>query len=201
MATLVATIAVACGGASPVTSSPTAPAHATPTSSPPSSPSATPAPALASTAPCSSQQLSVRLDKFNSPDVNGDRSAFLALENSSASTCTIAGYPMVALYDAASRAIPVTLEHGGFGAPEIRDPGAQTVNLAPNTAAYFGMFWFNTGGSCRTSVRSVVMLPGDATPRSLAITLIECPVGLNPGPLAVTAVGTAAAFYGGDYLP
>jgi hypothetical protein len=145
--------------------------------------------------------MSVRLDKLNPPDVNGDRSAFLTVENSSASTCTIAGYPVVALHDAAGRVIPVTLEHGGFGAPEIRDPGTQPIDLAPNTAAYFGMFWFNTGWSCRTSVRSAVMLPGDATPRSLAMTLIECPVGLNPGPLAVTAIGTAAAFAGGNYLP
>lgn len=143
----------------------------------------------------------MRLDKFNAPDVNGDRSAFVAVENRSAFTCTIASYPMVVLYDADNRAIPVTLEHGGFGAQTIHDPGTQTIDLAPNAAAYFGMSWFNTGGNCRTSVRSEVMLPGDATPRSLEITLVECPVGLNPGPLAVTAIATATAFRGGNYVP
>jgi hypothetical protein len=143
----------------------------------------------------------VSVDKFNPPDVNGDRSAFLAVDNSSATPCTIAGYPVVAPYDDTGRAIPVTLEDGVSGSPTIRDPGTQTIDLAPNTAAYFGMSWFNTGGNCRTSVRADVTFHDDATPRSLAITFIECPVGLNPGPLFVTAIGTAAAFDGGDYLP
>ena len=123
------------------------------------------------------------------------------MENSSAFNCTIVGYPVVALYDAANRAIPVTLEHGGFGAPTIHDPGTQTIDLAPNMAAYFGMSWFNTGGNCRTSVRSEVKLPGDVARRPLAMTIVECPVGLNPGPLAVTAIATAVAFTGGNYLP
>ncbi len=123
------------------------------------------------------------------------------MNNSSATRCTIDGYPMVAPYDAAGRAIPVTLEDGVSGSPTIHDPGPQTIDLAPHTAAYFGMSWFNTGLNCRTSVRSDVTLPGDAAPHSLAITFIECPVGLNPGPLFVTAIGTAAAFNGGDYLP
>jgi hypothetical protein len=201
MATLIATIAAACGGANSPTSSSTATPGSTLASAPPRSPSVTPTPAVVSASPCSSQQLSVRLDKFNAPDVNGDRSGFLAVENSSAFTCTIAGYPMVALHDAANRAIPVTLERGGFGAPTIHDPGTQTIDLAPNAAAYFGMSWFNTGRSCRTSVRSEVTLPGDVAPRPLPMTLVECPVGLNPGPLAVTAIGTAAAFAGGNYLP
>lgn len=143
----------------------------------------------------------VSLDKFNAPDVNGDHSAFLVVKNASANQCTVAGYPIVALYDAASRAIPVTLEHGSFGAQTIHDPGARTIDLAPGTAAFFGMHWFSTGGNCTTSVRSEVTLPGDASPRSLAMTLIECPVGLNPGPLAVTAIGTAAAFASGVSLP
>jgi Protein of unknown function (DUF4232) len=143
----------------------------------------------------------VHVDKFNAPDINGDRSGFLAVENSSASACTIAGYPVVALYDAADRTIPVTLEHGGFEGLTIHDPGARTIDLAPNATAYFGMSWFNTGGSCRTSVRSGVTLPGDAAPRPLAMTLVECAVGPNPGPLAVTAIGTAAAFAGGTDLP
>lgn len=145
------------------------------------------------------------LDKFNAPDINGDRSAFLVVENSSATPCTIAGYPIVAPHDSAGRAIPVTLEHGGFSAPTIHDPGTQTIDLMPRAAAYFGMQWFSSGGGpphCTTSIRSEVTLPGDATPRSLAITLIDvCPVGQNPGPLAVTAIGTAAAFAGGRYLP
>jgi Protein of unknown function (DUF4232) len=170
-------------------------------STPPPSPSATPTPAVASTPPCSAQQLSLSFDKFNAPDINGDRSAFLAVENSSGLTCTIAGYPIVALYDSAGRVIPVTLEHGSFGAQTIRDPGTQTIGLAPNTAAYFGMRWFNTGGNCATSVRSEVILPGDTASRSLAMTLIECPVGLNPGPLAVTAVAIGGAFVGGESLP
>jgi len=140
----------------------------------------------------------VSLDKFNAPDVNGDRSAFLVVENSSATPCTIAGYPIVAPYDAGGRAIRVTLEHGGFATPTIHDPGVQAIDLTPRTATYFGMQWFSSGGGpprCTTSVRSDVTLPGDAAPRSLAITLIDvCPVGQNPGPLAVTAIGTAAAF-------
>ena len=145
------------------------------------------------------------LDKFNAPDVNGDRSAFLVVENSSAIPCTIAGYPIVAPFDAAGRAIPVTLEHGGFGAATTHDPGTHTIDLAPRTAAYFGMQWFSSGGGppyCTTSVRSDVTLPGDAASHSLAITLIDvCPVGENPGPLAVTAIASAAAFAGGTYLP
>jgi Protein of unknown function (DUF4232) len=164
----------------------------------PGSPSASSA---STTATCSSRQLSVSLDKFNAPDVNGDYSAFVVVKNASAIQCTVTGYPIVALYDAASRAIPVALEHGSFGAQTIHDPGARTIDLAPGTAAFFGMHWFNTGGNCTTSVRSEVTLPGDASPRSLAMTLIECPVGLNPGPLAVTAIGTAAAFAGGVSLP
>ncbi len=122
-------------------------------------------------------------------------------QHSSAFTCTIAGYPVVALYDAANRTIPVTLEHGGFGALTIHDPGIHTIDLAPNAAAYFGMSWFSTGGSCRASVRSDVTVPGDLEPQRVAMTLVECAVGLNPGPLAVSAIGSAAAFAGGNYVP
>ena len=154
---------------------------------------------------CSSQQLSVSLDKFNAPDVNGDRSAFLVVENSSASQCTIAGYPVVAPYDAAGRAIPVTLEHGGFGAQPIHDPGAQTIHLASHAATYVGIQWSSSGGGppyCTSSVRLDVTLPGNDASRSLPIALMDvCAVGQNPGPLAVTAIGTAASFVGGVYLP
>ena len=156
---------------------------------------------------CSPQQLSLSLDKFNVPDINRDSSAFLRVENTSPNPCTIAGYPIVAPDDAAGRAIPVTLEHGGFGAPTIHDPGTQAVDLAPGMAAYFGMQWNSSGAPasppyCTTSARSDVTLPGDAQPRAVAITLIDvCAVGANPGPLAVTAIGTAAAFAGGTYLP
>jgi hypothetical protein len=145
----------------------------------------------------------VSLDKLNSPDVNGYRSAFLVVENSSAAPCTIAGYPIVAPYDDTGRGIPVTLERGSFGAQPIHDPGTQTLTLAPSTAAFFGMQWFSSGrGSCTTSVRSDVTLPGDVAPRRVAMTLIDvCSVGQNPGPLAVTAIGPAAAFAGGVYLP
>ena len=194
---VVLVLVAACGSASPgpfqTSPSPTA----TPVSPSPSS--------FSTTATCSSEQLSVSLDKFNAPDVNGDRSAFLVVENSSATPCTIAGYPIVAPYDAGGRAIRVTLEHGGFATPTIHDPGVQAIDLTPRTATYFGMQWFSSGGGpprCTTSVRSDVTLPGDAAPRSLAITLIDvCPVGQNPGPLAVTAIGTAAPFAGGTYLP
>lgn len=187
----------ACGTASPGGSA----KPATPTLIPASA-----SPLVSSkTATCSSQQLSLSLDKFNAPDINGDRSAFLIVKNNSEHPCTMSGYPTIAPYDAAGRAIPVTLEHGGFGAQPIHDPGIQTVELAPQTAAYFGVQWFSSGGGppyCTTSIQSKVTIPGDATPRSLQITLINvCAVGPNPGPLAVTAVATAAAFVGGTYTP
>ena len=201
VATLAALCLAACGSTVPhptprATISPSLLPSATPT------PTAQPSPSSSNTtAACSSQQLSVSLDKVNTPAINGDRSAFLVVENTSATPCVLAGYPIVAPYDASGRAIPVTLEHGGFGAPDIHDPGTQTIDLAPRAAAYFGMQWFTSGGGCTASVRSEVTLPVDAEPRSLAITLVECPVGENPGPLAVTGIGTAAAFAGGTFVP
>ena len=114
-----------------------------PSTSTPSQPVATP---TASTVPstCQTNQLALAYDKFDGLDANqGDQ---FSLQNTSASTCTLDGYPNVQMLLATGQPTP-TQERQDTGSYVFAGPvQIQTVSLQPGAKAYFVISW--AAGAC-----------------------------------------------------
>lgn len=92
--------------------------------------------------------------------------------------CQLEGWPTVRLLDAAGRALPVTVGHGGFGVP---DTAPAPVTLSRDTTASF-LVATGLAGSCTDAATLVVTLPGTTTPLRTDTTLSVCDgaVGISP---------------------
>lgn len=70
---------------------------------------------------------------------------YLRMENVGKSTCTISGYPGLALEGAGHTAIKTTARHGDTYF--AKDPGVHPVTLKPGKSAYADLVWTHTGAN------------------------------------------------------
>jgi hypothetical protein len=166
----------------------------TPTPPPPTTTTTTTAPPLG---PCTSADLHLALTR-ELQSVMQQPAAFFSLTNTSATACTIEGYPTLGIFDASGSLIPALVQYGS--AYQINDPGSRRVVVQPGASVYFGFGWVNVneadGGSTKgcLSIESVTALvPGTRTNLRTAAHLksVFCPTSE-----AVTAIAPRAAFAG-----
>ncbi|MFH8347357.1 DUF4232 domain-containing protein [Streptomyces sp. NPDC018045] len=70
---------------------------------------------------------------------------YLRMENTGKSTCTVSGYPGLALEGAGHTGLRTRARHGDTYFAQ--DPGAHPVTLAPGKSAYADLVWTHTGAN------------------------------------------------------
>ncbi|MEV5593708.1 DUF4232 domain-containing protein [Streptomyces sp. NPDC052496] len=89
--------------------------------------------------------------KVSTTDAGGSQAGmnhagtYLRMENVGKSTCTISGYPGLALEGAGHTAIKTQARHGDTYF--AKDPGVHPVTLAPGKSAYADLVWTHTGAN------------------------------------------------------
>jgi hypothetical protein len=178
--------------APPTTSSPTstpatAPPTTTPTTAPPttSSPTTSPPAAGATGATCQAGQLAASL--VHSGVAAGSAIDVIALTNTGSTTCTLEGYPGLALYDAQGQAIPASVQPGPVGGVS----GPTLVTLAPGSSASFYLQFSSgtgiPGASCQPSTVGVTP-PGSSSQVQLNATIEPCATAGTQPQLMVSAL-------------
>lgn len=106
----------------------------------------------------------------------------ITLRNSSASPCTVDGYPTLQFH-AASGWLSPTMVHGGYadinGAP-------QTRTVAPGKSATLTAYWSDattSAGGCQQFDQIRISLPGDPTSATLSGTGCVSPTKVEVGPI------------------
>ncbi len=161
-----------------------------------------PVPALAPTpeAPCVGANL--RLSVEGGDAGMGNRVTVLAVQNTGAQTCSVAGYPAVTLADAGDRVlttVKAVQEPGNYFA---QGTAPTPVSLKPQAKAYFDLAWnvvpHEAEGekTCPEAKTLRLTLPGDAALISLPLALTPCgrQVRVSPvRPVADASAGPAPA--------
>jgi len=121
--------------------------------------------------------------------------AFFGLTNSSATSCSLDGYPALTLYDEAGRRISTAMGHGG--SYQLNDPRPHVVTVQPGANAYFGFGWVDvnqpdgTTNGCVRVAQARVLAPNTDVSLTTAARLgsLLCGGGGN-----VTAIAPRLAF-------
>lgn len=161
-------------------------------SSTPSTPASTPA---SSSASASASGPTCDLDKLrvSAGDTNGaaghEMDVFL-VTNAGTTTCTVEGYPAVALRTSSGAKAAVTVTHDGdYTFPAL---APKAVALAPGGVASFAIGFTRApqddSEQCPSGQRLDVVLPGATTVTKLPVDVTAC----NKGSLAVSPVVTGA---------
>jgi hypothetical protein len=190
----------------PVTTGPTmtaAPGTTVPGTTPPvtTGPTATTVPdtTAPTTAPasttCAASQVRLALDR-DLGSLMQQPGAYFGLTNTSATACTLEGYPSVVLYSTSGVAYSSGMQDGS--SYQIDDPGAHPVLVSPAATVYFGFGWTDVnqvdGGTekgCVSIARVVAVIPGASGSLGATAPLSEL---FCPSYGRVTAIAPREAF-------
>jgi hypothetical protein len=136
-------------------------------------------------ASCDAGQLSASL--VHSGVAAGSSIDIIALTNAGSTTCTLEGYPDLALYDAQGQAVPASVQQGPVGGVS----GPTLVTLAPgSSASFYVQFSSGTGtpgASCQPFTVGITP-PGSGGQVQLNATIEPCTTAGTPPQLMVSAL-------------
>jgi len=141
-------------------------------------PPATPGGVLAASAPCRGPQLKLSLAGGDAGA--GHRVSILGVQNLGAQTCSLTGYPVVALQDAQGRVLAAVRTEQNPGSYFRAGQPPAPVELAPQGQAFFDLAWSaipNEGRgerTCPTAARIRMTAPGDTSPVTLSQSFSPC---------------------------
>lgn len=137
-----------------------------------------PGAATAVSPPCKSADLS--LSNAGGDAGMGHRRAIIGVQNTSARTCSLTGYPAVVVQDRQNRDLTAIRSNRAPGSYLSAGQAPSPVELAPRGRAYFDVAWTviphedKGETSCPSVTRIRVTAPGDTTPVSLSQALTPC---------------------------
>jgi Protein of unknown function (DUF4232) len=186
----------ATGTTLPPTTSTSSPAT---TTSRPSSTTTTTAPAATTTTVTTKCKLAgLHIAHLGSQGAAGTEESTFSLTNSSAATCTMFGYPGMALLSSSGQTLPTTVVRGGGTGATIMAP--KTVTLAPGATAFFNVTSSDVTTattSCSSGAQVQITPPTNTTSATLPVAIDACDNGkLDVSPIFagtnVTATQTTA---------
>ncbi|MHB8296685.1 MAG: DUF4232 domain-containing protein [Acidimicrobiales bacterium] len=165
-----------------------APAASTTTTAPPPSTTTTTAPSAVAGG-CGPAQLGLARTSFGV--AAGSIIDVFTLTNTSTTSCSLQGYPGVALVDAQGQTVPTQLQR-------ISSPAPTKISLAPGAHAYFRLQSSDgtgfTNPTCPQATQVNVIAPNDYTAISTKTSIAPCTSHNGPPPrLLVSAVAAGTA--------
>ncbi|MBO0713843.1 MAG: DUF4232 domain-containing protein, partial [Acidimicrobiales bacterium] len=134
---------------------------------------------------CQAGQLSASL--LHTGAAAGSAIDVIGLTNASSTTCTLDGYPGLALSNAQGQAIPATVGQGPVGGVA----GPTPITLTPGSSASFDVQFSSgtgiPGATCQPSTIGVIP-PGSSAPVPLGTTVNVCASPGTPAQLLVSAL-------------
>jgi hypothetical protein len=129
--------------------------------------------------PCRASELALSRPREGPSEATGQNSRMLALTNRSSTTCSLDGYPTIALIDEGGKRLPFRYRNGGDQMVTARPPAV--VTLAPGSSAYALINKYRCDVRDRSIVASITLTPpGDLA--SLRLPLRGYPIIAYCGP-------------------